>query len=156
MSGNITNRYKNGSGGINNGKQRTWKGAYSNDADRNTGSDLADYSFKSFTGTRDEVRMGADHPDLGTYPAFGRANYYVSGDGFKMGKQIYNVGNIDPDGSRALQKDWHARAGFSGVVSPTENEQGGTHPKAGHTKFASRGTDAPSSGQGSPGGFKWR
>jgi hypothetical protein len=144
--------------GVKPGKQSVYKGAYSHDADTNTGKDLADCDFKGFTGTKDNVRKGADHMDLGTYPAFGRVNYYVSGDGFKMGKQIYDMGNIDPDGSRALQKDWHARAGFSGVVSPTENEQGGSHPRQGSTKFAPRGTDAKSSGQGSPSGskFSWR
>lgn len=102
--------------------------------------------------------MGADDPDLGTYPAFGRKGYYISGDAGKMGKEIYNVGNIDPDGSRALQKDWHARAGFSGVVSPTENEQGGTHPKRGTTNMKSRGADTDTAGQGSPKGskFSWQ
>jgi len=152
----MSDRFKAGTGGVNTGKQRTWTGSYSGDSvERNTSKTLGDVAC-NLTTTRDKVRLGADHPDLGTYPAFGRANYYVSGDGFKMGKEIYNVGNIDPDGSRALQKDWHARAGFSGVVSPTENEQGGTHPKHGTAHMRSRGTDSSSAGQqGSPKGAKF-
>jgi len=133
--------------------RRTYAGAYSRDCDDNTYKVLGDVSY--YKASRDNIRLGADHPDLGTYPG-PTPNNYVSGDGFKMGKQIYNVGNIDPDGSRALQKDWHQRAGFSGVVSPSENEQGGTHPKRGTTNMRSRGTDTASSGQGGPkGGFSW-
>src|SRR5215510_503831 len=138
----MSDRFKSGSCGVNTGKQRTWTGSYSGDSvERNTSKTLGDVAC-NLTTTRDKVRAGADHPDLGTYPAFGRVNYYVSGDGFRMGKEIYGTGNIDPDGSRALQKDWHARAGFSGVVSPTEREQGGTHPdNSAQSSWPSRGSD---------------
>jgi len=137
--------------------RRTYAGAYSRDCDDNTYKVLGDVSY--YKASRDNIRLGADHPDLGTYPG-PTPNNYVSGDGFKMGKQIYNVGNIDPDGSRALQKDWHQRSGFSGVVSPTEREQGGTHPKSGtdaRTSVKSGwGADNDTPGQGSPGGFSWK
>jgi hypothetical protein len=136
--------------GVKPGKQSVYTGKFSHDADNNTGNNLADCDFKNFTGTKDSIRKGCDDWDLGSYPAFGRANYYVSDEPFKAGKQIYDVGNIDPDGSRALQKDWHARAGFSGVVSPTENEQGGTHPdNSKQSSWPSRGSDKSTSGQGS-------
>jgi hypothetical protein len=60
---------------------------------------------------------------------------------------------VDPDGSRALQKDWHAKAGFSAEVS-----RGTQHPKQSDvSSWPSRGNDTATDGQGGPrGGFEWR
>jgi len=132
------------------GKQRTVCGSYSADnVNRNTQKVLGDVSYSYATHSQDKVRQGADHPDLGTYPS-DRPNYYVSGDGFKMGKQISGIGEADPDGSRALQKGWHRTAGFSAAVSTD-----GDHPGRGTTNMKSRGTDTDTAGQGSIKGSKF-
>ena len=155
----MSGRYKAGTGGVNTGKQRTYCGAYSaENRDDNTGKVLGDVSYPKYT--RDKIRAGADHPDLGTYPG-PTPNNYVSGDGFKMSIKLTHP-DVDPDGSRALQKDWHRRAGFSRVVSATENEQGGTHPSRGtdaRTRMRSGwGADNDTAGQGSPkkAPFSWQ
>jgi len=129
------------------GKQRTVTGSYSaQDVDRNTSRVAGDVPCD--LSTRDKIRAGADHPDLGTYP--GRTpNNYVSGDGFKMAIKLTHP-DVDPDGSRALQKDWHRKAGFSQEVN-----RYGNHPSKGTDNFKSRGTDSGDAAHGSPKGSKF-
>jgi hypothetical protein len=69
-----------------------------------------------------------------------------------MGKRLTHP-DIDPDGSRALQKDWHRTAGFSAEVS-----RAGNHPSKGTTNMKPRGSDSDTVGQGSPKGtkFSWQ
>jgi len=132
------------------GKQRTWTGSYSGQSvDRNTSKVAGDVPCD--LTTRDKIRAGADHPDLGTYP--GRTpNFYVSSEPFKAAIKLTHP-DVDPDGSRALQKDWHRRAGFSQEVS-----RHGNHPSRGTTNMKSRGVDSGDASHGSPKGskFSWR
>jgi len=112
------------------GKQRTVTGSYSGQSvERNTSKVAGDVPCA--LSTRDRVR------DAG---------------GFLMGKQISGIDEADPDGSRALQKGWHRKAGFSAEVS-----RAGNHPSKGTTNMKSRGTDTASPGQGSPAkaSFSW-
>jgi len=129
-------------------KQRTVTGSYSTqDVNRNTSAVAGD--VRCDLSTRDKIRAGANHPDLGTYPS-DRPNWYVSGDGFKMGKQISGIDEADPDGSRALQKEWHRKAGFSQEVN-----RYGNHPSKGTTNMKSRGVDSGDADHGSPKGSKF-
>ena len=128
-------------------KQRTVTGAFSHDANTNTGRDLADCNFGNFTGTRDKVRDAGGGSDYNSLPS-DRPNYYTGPDGFKLGKKVPGID--DDDSSRALQKGWHRAAGFSGVVSTNNN-----HPGKGTTNMRSRGTDTDTADQGFPKGTKF-
>jgi hypothetical protein len=133
------------------GKQRSWTGAYSGQSvDRNTSKVAGDVPCD--LSTRDRVRDAGGGSDYNSLPS-DRPNYYTGPDGFLLGKQISGIDEADPDGSRALQKDWHRKAGFSQEVSRT-----GNHPGRGTTNMKSRGADTDTAGQGSPKGskFSWQ
>src|SRR5215472_2902788 len=130
------------------GKQRTQTGAYSGDSvERNTSKVLGEVPY--YTGTGDKVRDAGGGSDYNSLPS-DRPNYYTGPDGFLLGKKV--LGIDDDNSSRALNKEWHRRAGFSQEVSRADN-----HPSKGTTNTKSRGTDTTSPGQGSPkGGFSWQ
>src|SRR6516162_7022314 len=132
------------------GKQRTVTGSYSGQyVERNTSKVAGDVPCD--LSTRDRVRDAGGGSDYNSLPT-DRPGYYGGPDGFLMGKQISGIDEADPDGSRALQKGWHRKAGFSAEVS-----RAGNHPSKGTTNMKSRGTDTASPGQGSPAkaSFSW-
>ena len=75
-------------------KQRTVTGAFSHDANTNTGRDLADCNFGNFTGTRDKVRDAGGGSDYNSLPS-DRPNYYTGPDGFKLGKKVPGIDDDD-------------------------------------------------------------
>jgi len=131
------------------GRQRTIAGSYSGQSvERNTSKVLGDVPY--YTGTRDKVRDAGGGSELAWFPG-PTPNNYVAGDGLRLGKRLTHP-DIDPDGSRALQKDWHRKAGFSQEVNRADN-----HPSKGTTNMKSRGVDSGGSGQGGPKcGFSWQ
>src|SRR5262245_6121667 len=132
------------------GKQRTVCGSYSADnVNRNTSRVLADVEY--YTGTQDKVRDAGGGSDYNSLPS-DRPGYYTGPDGFKLGKVISNIDEVDGYGSRALQKGWHREAGFSAAVSTD-----GDHPsKSRVSSWPSRGIDSDGgAAHGSPKGSKF-
>jgi len=128
------------------GKQRTVTGSYSGQfVDRNTSKIAGDVPCD--LSTRDKVRDAGGGSDYNSLPS-DRPNYYTGPDGFLLGKRVPGID--DDDSSRALNKEWHRRAGFSQEVS-----RHGNHPSRGTTNMKSRGVDSGDSAHGSPKGSKF-